>query len=163
MLMPDIKPLSSDEWPKLRDIRLAVLRDSPDSFLATYAVEKNFDEDRWRAEFIRGSWNVGYADGQPVSLIGITRTPDTPIDQCYLEYVWVSPALRHQGVAFAMLNEVLAQLRESGVRTVFLWVLDGNDVAMRLYERVGFTRNNHRQPLAARPGRSEERLWLELS
>jgi hypothetical protein len=44
-----------------------------------------------------------------------------------------------------------------------LWVLDGNDVAMRLYERVGFTRNNHRQPLEARPGRSEERLRLDLS
>lgn len=163
MLMPDIKSLSSDEWLKLRDIRLTALGESPDSFLSTLAREKSFTEEKWRAEFIRGSWNVGYADGRPVSLVGITREPDTPMDQCYLEYVWVAPTLRHQGVAFAMLNEVLAQLRESGVRTVFLWVLDGNDVAMRLYERVGFTRNNHRQPLAARPGRSEERLWLELS
>lgn len=161
--MPDIKSLSSDEWLKLRDIRLTALRDSPDSFLATYALEEAFTEDKWRAEFIRGSWNVGYADGQPVTLVGITREPDTPIDQCYLEYVWVAPPLRGHGVAVAMLNKVLTQLKDSGVRTVFLWVLDGNDAAMRLYERVGFTRNNHLQPLAARPGRSEERLRLELS
>jgi ribosomal protein S18 acetylase RimI-like enzyme len=161
--MPDIKSLSSDEWLTLRDIRLSALRDSPDVFLSTHAVEVTFTEDKWRAEFNRGSWNVGYADGQPVSLIGITREPDTPMDQCYLEYIWVAPPFRHQGVAFAMLNEVLDQLKKSGVRTVFLWVLDGNDVAMRLYQRVGFTRNNHWQPLAARPGRSEERLRLELS
>lgn len=161
--MPDIKSLSSDEWLKLRDIRLNALRDSPESFLSTLALEQAYSEEKWRAEFTRGSWNVGYADGQPVTLVGITREPDEPMDQCYLEYVWVAPSLRHQGVAFAMLNEVLDQLQESGVRTVFLWVLDGNDVARRLYERVGFTRNNHWQPLAARPGRSEERLRLDLS
>jgi ribosomal protein S18 acetylase RimI-like enzyme len=161
--MPDIESLSSDEWPKLRDIRLAALQDSPDNFLATYALEEKYDEARWRAEFIRGSWSVGYSDGQPVSLVGITREPETPMDQCYLEYVWVAPSFRHRGVAFEMLNEVLSRLKKSGVRTVFLWVLDGNDAAMRLYRRVGFTSNNHRQPLAARPGRSEERLRLELS
>jgi ribosomal protein S18 acetylase RimI-like enzyme len=161
--MPDIKPLPSDEWLTLRDIRLSALSDSPDAFLSTFALEESFTEDNWRAEFIRGSWSVGYADGHPVCLVGITREPDTPMDQCYLEYVWVARPFRHRGIAFAMLNEVLDQLKKSGVRTVFLWVLDGNDVAFRLYERVGFTRNNHLQPLAARPGRSEERLQLDLS
>jgi RimJ/RimL family protein N-acetyltransferase len=61
-----------------------------------------------------------------------------------------------------MLTVVLDHLRTAGVRTAYLWVLDGNEVAMRLYKRAGFIRTNHRQPLAARPGRTEERLYLNL-
>jgi hypothetical protein len=34
-----------------------------------------------------------------------------------------------------MLNAVLDQLRAAGVRTAFLWVLDGNDVAVHLYKQ----------------------------
>jgi hypothetical protein len=48
------------------------------------------------------------------------------------------------------------------MRTAFLWVLDGNEVAMRVYRRAGFMSTNHRQPLVARPGRTEERLYLNL-
>lgn len=61
-----------------------------------------------------------------------------------------------------MLTTVLKRLQDCGVRTAFLWVLDGNEAATSLYERVGFVRTNHRQPLTARPGRSEERLMLTL-
>jgi hypothetical protein len=57
---------------------------------------------------------------------------------------------------------VLEGLRARGMRTAFLWVLDGNEVAMRLYQRAGFMSTNHRQPLVARPGRTEERLYLNL-
>src|ERR1700751_4470313 len=133
--MLDIELLSSDEWPKLRDTRLSALRVSPDAFLSTLAREEAFTEDMWRAEFIRGEWNVGFDAGQPVSLIGTTREPDMPMDQCYLGYLWVAPRFRRQGTAFRMVAEVLGRLQKSGVRTVFLWVLDGNDSAMRLYQR----------------------------
>jgi ribosomal protein S18 acetylase RimI-like enzyme len=61
-----------------------------------------------------------------------------------------------------MIASVLDRLRARGVRTAFLWVLDGNEVAMRVYRRAGFVSTNHRQPLAARPGRTEERLYLNL-
>ena len=44
----------------------------------------------------------------------------------------------------------------------FLWVLDGNEVAMSVYRRAGFMSTDHRQPLVARPGRTEERLYLNL-
>jgi len=161
--MPDMRLLSSDEWHTLRDIRLSALRESPRAFLATYAQEQEFTEDRWRAEFLRGSWNVGFADGQPVSLVGITREPDMPMDQCYLGYMWVDPRFRRQGIAFWMVNDVLDRLQRSGVRTVFLWVLNGNDTAVRLYQRIGFIRSNYRQPLPGQPGRSEERMCLDLS
>ncbi len=61
-----------------------------------------------------------------------------------------------------MIVDVLDGLRARGMRTAFLWVLDGNEVAMSVYRRAGFMSTNHRQPLVARPGRTEERLYLNL-
>jgi ribosomal protein S18 acetylase RimI-like enzyme len=161
--MPDIKQLSPDEWGVLRDIRLSALRESPHAFLSTYELEKRFDEYRWRAEFTRGNWHVGIVGGSRAGLVGATREPGAPVDECYLEYIWVSPEYRRGGVALSMLETVLGQLRDLGVRTAFLWVLDGNEAAVRLYHRAGFTSSNHRQPLAEHPGRTEERMQLRLA
>lgn len=146
----------------LRDIRLTALSESPNAFLSTYDREKAYSEDRWRAEFTRGEWNVGFLDSRPASLLGVTRDPDTPADARYLEYLWVAPHCRGRHLALDMIAAVLDGLRARGMRTAFLWVLDGNEVAMRVYRRAGFMTTNHRQPLAARPGRTEERLYLNL-
>lgn len=162
VFMSDIEILARDEWHRLRDIRLSALHESPHAFLSTYEREEAYTEDHWRAEFIRGDWNIGIREGGPVSLLGATREPATPAYQCYLEYLWVSPECRRSGVAFSMLSIVLDRLRASGVQTAFLWVLDGNAAATRLYKRCGFASTNHRQPLAAHPGRSEERMRLDL-
>jgi len=159
----DIRRLGRDEWLALRDIRLTALRESPDSFLSTYNKERNFDDSKWRKEFDRGDWYIGSRDGRLASLLGITREPKTPLDQCYLEYVWVSPEYRRTGVASFMLNAVLDQLRAAGVRTAFLWVLDGNDVAVHLYKRRGFVSTDLRQPLPGAPDRCEERMEMRLS
>jgi ribosomal protein S18 acetylase RimI-like enzyme len=160
--MPDIKLLVPGEWPLLRDIRLAALRDSPHAFLSSYQVESAFDELRWRAEFDRGQWSVSIEDDQPAGIVGCTREPQTPIDECYLEYIWVAPRWRNKGVAHNMLTVVLGRLREDGVRTAYLWVLDGNDAAVQLYKRVGFISSDRRQPLAERPGRTEELMQFNL-
>ena len=160
--MPYIKLLARDEWHRLRDIRLSALHESPHAFLTTYGREQAYNEDQWRAEFTRGEWNIGIIGSRAVSLLGTTHESDTPVHECYLEYLWVSPECRGSGVAFDMLTIILDRLQTSGVRTVFLWVLDGNDTAIRLYKRVGFVSTNHRQPLSADPERSEERMQLDL-
>ena len=160
--MPDIKLLVPGEWPLLRDMRLAALHDSPHAFLASYQAEKAFDEVRWRSEFDRGDWTVSIQDDEPAAIVGSTIETGMPTDERYLEYLWVAPRWRNKGVAHNMLTAVLGRLRESGVRTAYLWVLDGNDAAVRLYKRVGFIASDHRQPLAARPGRTEERMQFDL-
>lgn len=160
--MLEIRPLAPDEWLKLRKIRLAALLDSPDRFLSTYQKERLFEDDHWRGEFDRGDWHVGFADGEPIGLLGATRDANTPVDACYLEYLWVAPQHRRRGVAPRMIKVVLDQLSAAGMRTVFLWVLDGNDLAIRVYERAGFVRTNHCEALEARPGRTEELLQLDL-
>jgi len=164
--MPDINLLTPDDWRTLREIRLSALSDSPHAFLSTYEKESEYGEFKWRAEFARGDWYVGMVRAgsvnEPVSIAGITREPGTPAHQCFLQYVWVAPEFRGQGVAFTMIKEVLDRLKLSGVRTVFLGVLDGNSSAMSLYMRLGFVSSDNRQPLKGLPGRSEELMHLDL-
>ena len=160
--MPDIKLLVPGEWPLLRDMRLAALRDAPHAFLASYQTEKAFDELRWRAEFGRGDWTVSVQENEPAAIVGSTWETGIEDYERYLEYLWVAPRWRNKGVAHNMLTAVLDRLRKSGVRTAYLWVLDGNDAAVRLYKSVGFISSDDRQPLAARPGRTEERMQFNL-
>jgi ribosomal protein S18 acetylase RimI-like enzyme len=75
----------------------------------------------------------------------------------------VSPEFRRSGVASLMITGTLDELKTAGVRTAFLWVLDGNNAAVRLYKRLGFVSTDFSQPLADFPGRSEERMELDLT
>ena len=54
------------------------------------------------------------------------------------------------------------RLREERCEIAYLWIIDGNDEAMRLYKRVGFISTNERQELPDRPGQYEERMMLDL-
>jgi ribosomal protein S18 acetylase RimI-like enzyme len=142
-------------------MRLAALRDSPDLFFNTYDDEDGFDESDWQAEFDRGEWYVGERNGRQVSLLGCTRDAGIPESARNLEYLWVSPEARNNGLAYRMVMHALARLRALEVRTAFLWVLDGNQAAIRLYKRIGFVSSNHSQPLEDRPGHWE-RMHLNL-
>jgi ribosomal protein S18 acetylase RimI-like enzyme len=167
-----IEVLTENDWPRLRAIRLTALEADPPAFLSSHATEAAYAEQQWRHEFSRGEWNVMLAAGrgagnpgphaQDVGLLGVTRLPATPSQECYLEYLWVAPGVRRRGLASNLLRTVLDRLRDSGVRIVWLYILDGNDRAMRLYRRFGFQRTHEREPLPDDPARTEERMWLRL-
>lgn len=160
--MFQVELLAPDHWRTLKKTRLLALRESPQAFLATYKQESAFDQDRWRQEFLRGSWYIGRLGQKVVALVGVTRAPDAPADECYLEYLWVSPNHRGAGIGAKLLGWVIKCLQAAAVRTAYLWVLQGNEPAMRLYRRAGFVSANHRQQLDTDPSRWEERLLLHL-
>jgi ribosomal protein S18 acetylase RimI-like enzyme len=158
-----VEVLPEDEWSRLRHIRLAALADYPAAFLSSHDVEAAYDEQQWRREFARGEWNIIIADGEEVGLLGVTREPGMSSQECYLEYLWVAPGFRRSGVGSALLRTVLDGLRDFGVHTVWLYILNGNQAAMRLYQRFGFQRTNERQLLPDHPAGSEERMKLRLN
>lgn len=158
-----VEVLTEDDWPRLQNVRLIALKDEPLAFLATYEREESFTEASWRQEFSRGEWNVLLADGREIGLLGVTRLPDMPSQECYLEYLWVAPEHRLAGRASRLLRTVLVHLRDSGVHTVWLYVLDGNDRAMRLYRGFGFQSEGKPQPLPDDDPRSEQLMRLRIS
>jgi len=148
------------EWTILREMRLAALRESPGAFLSSYSEELAFEEQKWRAEFERGEWTIEIRNDQPIALVGVTREQGTPPDECYLEYLWVSPGFRRRGVAMDLVKNVLRRLLNRGFVTIWLWVLDGNEPARRLYEKCGFTSTGLTQRPYRSPSRSEELMRL---
>jgi ribosomal protein S18 acetylase RimI-like enzyme len=158
-----VEMLEEDAWPRLREARLAALREAPDSFMSNYALELSYQEAQWRAEFARGEWALMTRNGQTVGLLGATREPKTPRSECYLEYLWVLPELRRSGVASSLVRSIISYLTDSGVSTIWLWVLEGNDAARQLYERLGFVDAGRKQPLRDRPERNEELMKLTVS
>lgn len=162
-VMPSIYRIATGDRDKLRGLRLRALKDSPDCFLSVHAIEREYPAGRWTTEFERGDWYAGMNRGADVSLIGVTREPGMPESERYIEYMWVARRVRRNGVGEFMLREILEILCGSGVKVVYLWVLDGNVAAAELYRKVGFTFTDVVQPLAARPGRSEHQMVLHLA
>src|SRR5690349_17477558 len=152
--------MAEEEWIILRDVRLAALHESPRAFLSSHSEELAFEEQKWRAEFGRGEWTVEIRNDEPIALVGITREQGTPPDECYLEYMWVSPGFRRRGVATDLVRAVLRRLVNRGFVTIWLWVLDGNEPARRLYEKCGFTSTGLIQRPRRSPSRSEELMRL---
>jgi ribosomal protein S18 acetylase RimI-like enzyme len=140
----------------------AALRDDPSAFLSSHEIEATYDEQQWRQEFSRGQWNIMIADYKEIGLLGTTREKTMSEQECYLEYMWVAPEFRRVGLGSLLLRTVLDHLRDSGVHTVWLYILHGNHGAMRLYQRSGFQSTNERQLLPDHPAGSEERMKLRL-
>ncbi len=157
-----VEVLTKDEWPRLQSIRLTALRADPSAFLNSHKEEEAYREQQWRHEFSRGQWYIMVSDHKDIGLLGVTREV-LPEQKYYLEYLWVAPGFREVGVGSLLLRTVLNHLWTSGVRSVWLYILDGNDSAMRLYRRFGFQNANGRLELPDHPAGGEELLKLSLN
>ncbi len=155
--------IAPEQPERLKRLRLRALKDSPACFLSERVTEQQYPDERWAAEFERGDWYAGVIGRHDVSLIGVTREPDMPESERYIEYMWVAERFRQRGIGRYMLQDLLEVLRVSGVKVVYLWVLDGNVAAAQLYKKVGFDFTGVVQPLAARPGRSEQQMMIALA
>lgn len=178
--MAEFRSIERDEWFKLREVRIHAVSESPETFLATPEAEKGHSPEDWLAEFDRGSWIVGEFDDQVVSLVGITHEKTHAMTggqpRHFVEYMWVAPSHRKLGIARETLNRAIdAHFRHSAVvdndaarrclnsGELHLWVLDGNWPAIWLYKRMGFDPTDDSHPLVQKPGRSEERMVLNLA
>jgi RimJ/RimL family protein N-acetyltransferase len=65
--------------------------------------------------------------------------------------LWVDPAARRQGLAFAIIGAFLDWGASQGATTAYLQVLGDNTAALRLYDRLGF-REHHRYRYLALAG-----------
>lgn len=77
---------------------------------------------------------IGYA---MVSETGGQTTLATGDRMAELETLSVAEGERGQGVGHALMDAAYAVMRELGATEVMLYVLDGNDGAVRFYERLG--------------------------
>ena len=158
-----VRETATDDWPVLREIRLAALRDAPDAFASTHAREEVFDDAAWRARITRGGSFLAYVPeisaSEPVGLVGGYETEPGTVG---LISMWVRPQARGHGVGEALIAAVLDWAQARHARSVHLWVTEANKPDRRLYERCGFNPTGERQPLPYNPALDELALARPL-
>lgn len=143
----------------------------PDEFLAGLDLEAS--ERRWRSQLShpdRTTSEFVVVDANETVLgmmvVGPSTDPDHPADDsCGHVYALYVVADRWgTGLGHALHEQGMRALVESGHTAATLWVLEGNDRALRFYGRHGW-RNDHLSKTEERPGATlvEHRLRRDLA
>lgn len=129
--MIEIRPATADDWIAYRAVRLRALADAPDAFASTLEREEAFDDARWMGRLASAHTLIAWSGDAPVGTV--TGLPDGE-----MVAMWVAPEQRGAGVGQRLVSALVDWARAAGFAELRTWVADGNDTALRLYERVGF-------------------------
>ncbi len=155
-----VRPLSADEWPTARDLRIAALTDAPSAFGSTLDREIALTQAEWRARLTGGGWYAAFVGAQAVGLVCCVIDDPAVAD---LVAMWVAPDYRGTGIADALVRAAVAHARAARASAVRLWVVETNERAIALYERLHFRSTGRRQPLPRDPDVPEIELRLPLA
>lgn len=83
---------------------------------------------------------VAEADGRVIGFCSTGRTRDggAPTDTFELFTLYVEPDAQGQGAGGALLRAGEAEMRRAGAERAVLWVLEGNENALRFYRHHGW-------------------------
>lgn len=102
---------------------------------------------------------IAALDGRDVGLANLAVRDD----EAWVGGVGVVPGARRQGIGEALMNALHAQAQTLGVRRVWLEVIEQNESAFRLYEKLGYavTRNVAVWSLAHDPSATGDALEVD--
>jgi GNAT superfamily N-acetyltransferase len=145
-----IRPVTREEWERVRDLRLRALADAPDAFGSTLERERGNGPAEWIGwiEGWEGATNAMFVAERGDRWIGMavgSRTGEEAHANLY--GIWVDPAWRGGGVGARLVEGVLTWARSWGARWVILAVTETNDGAAAFYEHLGFAATGERHAL----------------
>ncbi|MFE1953772.1 GNAT family N-acetyltransferase [Streptomyces sp. NPDC059524] len=175
----EIRAVRDDEWPAVRELRLAALRDemAPVAFLETYEQALEQPDGYWqdrtrnaaRGEAARQFVSVG-PDGRlvgtVVALVEEAGTDDffgRPVTrrQAQIVGVYVRPEARGIGVTEALFEAAVAWSRGlEGLERVRLHVHEDNPRAAGFYRKFGFVPTGGAVPNPGDPSKSDLEMVL---
>jgi ribosomal protein S18 acetylase RimI-like enzyme len=162
-----IARVSPDQWETYREVRLAALTDSPEAFSSTAERELEFPEQLWRDRLGANVSLLAWAGGRPggtVTVLG-SELSDTHgfTGAWHLVAMWVNPSARRLGVGGQLVEAAAEAARSGGAPALLLWVVETNDRARSLYERLGFRATGVREAYPNQPGQWEQLMVRELA
>ncbi|MEO8626176.1 MAG: GNAT family N-acetyltransferase [Candidatus Limnocylindrales bacterium] len=141
----DVRRIKPEDWPLLREMRLASLMDAPEAFGQRYENAASEPEAEWRSAARasstgdRRAWFIARTgEGAAARHVGLVQSRRRPPADCLLFSMWVAPAARRSGAGRLLVNAVAAWAAGWGAKRVVLWVFGANEGALRFYERIGF-------------------------
>jgi ribosomal protein S18 acetylase RimI-like enzyme len=154
-----IEPITLQNIPLFRDVRLRALQEAPYAFGSTYASESAFTDAQWIARLDRwnGQRGVGFiaVDGEsPCGIAGTLLDEKNP-KHADLVSMWTAPSHRQAGVGRLLINHVLEWSSARSVSSLLLMVTSNNAGAIRFYEKLGFVRTGRTEPYPNDPAVTE--------
>lgn len=159
-----IVPLTADQWPDLKRLRIGALAESPDSFSPTVEEARSHDDDYWRRAAQRAESTESFElfivrrRGEGLGL-GSAQRDDEGVG--HIGAMWIDPVLRGQGVGARLFDTIVAYLRGIGCATIELSVTETNSAATALYRSRGFVMTGQSEPL--RPGSPLANLFMRTA
>ncbi|GAB2459829.1 GNAT family N-acetyltransferase [Streptomyces incanus] len=175
-----VRSVRAGEWPEVKALRLAALRDpvADIAFLDSYEVAAARPDTYWQERTANAAEGAGgvrqfvarTADGALVGTVavvveeaGTTDWAGMPVErrQGHLVGVYVAPGHRGSEVTKALFEAALEWAWGQGVERVRLIVHPGNGRALGFYRKAGFTESGVTVPLAGRPDEHELEMVVE--
>lgn len=139
----DIRVLAPADWLTYKSVRLASLKDAPDSFGSTYERESALSQSEWESRLDPSGLAknshplIAEFRKDPIGIAwGLVRDTDSKVAHVY--QMWVSPDARGKGIAKALLDRITAWAIARNCDLIELSVTTTNDAAVGLYHSSGF-------------------------
>jgi len=150
MSQTHIRPLSADEWPLFKELRLRSLAESPHAFGSSHEKECEKKDSYWQ-KLVKGNKNstpseflVALHDDEAIGLVFCFQDKEDP-SEARLGGIWVSPEMREHGIGSLLMEMSISWAQNCGCKCLKLWNVDQNEAALKLYEKLGFHQSGKKQ------------------
>ena len=148
----EIVTATVNDVDRLRALRLAALKDTPDAFGAKYEDEAEKPILDWQNRLKNTNWCFVVADGVDVGLLAVDRAEKDRNSDCWLSSWWIKDAFRGSGIPKLMLNWLEQLCIEKKWEKIGLGVWPDNLRAISAYKKLGFTEAEKLLPSRSIPG-----------
>ena len=148
----EIVTATVNDVDRLRALRLAALKDTPDAFGAKYEDEAEKPILDWQNRLKNTNWCFVVADGVDVGLLAVDRAEKDRNSDCWLSSWWIHQDHRRSGIPKLMLNWLEQLCIEKKWEKIGLGVWPDNLRAISAYKKLGFTEAEKLLPSRSIPG-----------
>ena len=147
-----ITAAKDDEAERLRNLRLAALKDAPYAYGAQYEVDKEKPISFWQQSIADTNWFFVATNGEDIGLIGVEVAGVDRGSDCWIFGWWIAPNYRGHGVTALMLRKIDEFCLEKNWQKQGLGVWPENERAIAAYRKLGFTSGSGPIPSRSKPG-----------
>ncbi len=140
-----VRRIDAADGPLLRELRLRSLAEAPEAFGQSLADAAARPDAEWRADARaagqgdRRAWFIAEEAGaDPTTSVGVVLVRRRPPDVALVFSMWVDSRVRRGGVGRALIDTAEGWAGSWGAERIVLWVVAGNESAIRFYQRLGF-------------------------
>lgn len=162
----EVRRIRASEWRQYRELRLEALQDSPLAFVEQYQESLAQPDQFWQGRVERtavgptSSMFVAVCAGRFVAKAACFVESDvTEYVSAHIVGVYVTPQLRGEGVADALMAAVIGWAQEEAhADRIRLFVMQTNDRASAFYRRIGFVPTGATMAYPPNPAYSEQEM-----